>query len=182
MELADEVARLDERRQAAVAGGLSDAATITLPVYTPATAEAFATYGSIAGDSAVELPLEVPDDAIPAFGGLEVTTSSTALQELTDAFLYLVRYRFQSAEPIASRLLAVAALRDVLTELVAEGLSNPEVARALVVSRSTVESHLKATYRKLDVSSREELAEALGESSPRVKDANHRAAGRGLAP
>jgi uncharacterized protein YfaS (alpha-2-macroglobulin family) len=111
---------------AAVAGGLSDAATITLPVYTPATAEAFATYGSIAGDSAVELPLEVPDDAIPAFGGLEVTTSSTALQELTDAFLYLVRYPYQGAEQIASRLLAVAALRDVLTEFRAEGMPPPQ--------------------------------------------------------
>ena len=44
-----------------------------------------------------------------------------------------------------------------VAELVAQGLSNPEVARALVVSRSTVESHLKATYRKLDVGSREEL-------------------------
>ncbi len=119
---------------AAVAGGLSDAATITLPVYTPATAEAFATYGSIAGDSAVDLPLEVPDDAIPAFGGLEVTTSSTALQELTDAFLYLVRYRFQGAEPIASRLLAVAALRDVLAEFRAEGLP-PAQALADSVAR-----------------------------------------------
>jgi uncharacterized protein YfaS (alpha-2-macroglobulin family) len=111
---------------AVVAGGLSDAATITLPVYTPATAEAFATYGSIAGDSAVDLPLEVPDDAIPAFGGLEVTTSSTALQELTDAFLYLVRYPYECAEQIASRLLAVAALRDVLTEFRAEGLPPPQ--------------------------------------------------------
>ncbi|HST62574.1 MAG TPA: alpha-2-macroglobulin family protein, partial [Longimicrobium sp.] len=119
---------------AAVAGGLSDAATITLPVYTPATAEAFATYGSIAGDSAVDLPLEVPDDAIPAFGGLEVTTSSTALQELTDAFVYLVRYRYRAAEPIASRLLAVAALRDVLAEFRAEGLP-PAQALADSVAR-----------------------------------------------
>lgn len=107
---------------AAVAGGLSDAATLTLPVHTPATAEAFATYGSLAEDGAVELPLEVPGDAIPAFGGLEVTTSSTALQELTDAFLYLVRYPYECAEQIASRLLAVAALRDVLTEFRAEGM------------------------------------------------------------
>ena len=60
-----------------------------------------------------------------------------------------------------------------VAELVADGLSNPEVARALVVSRSTVESHLRSTYRKLDLSSREELAEALhAESSPRVRDAN----------
>lgn len=111
---------------AAVGGGLADAATLTLPVYTPATAEAFATYGSLAGDSAVDLPLEVPEDALPAFGGLEVTTSSTALQELTDAFLYLVRYPYECAEQVSSRILAVAALRDVLTEFRAEDLPPPE--------------------------------------------------------
>ncbi|HEY0017851.1 MAG TPA: alpha-2-macroglobulin family protein [Longimicrobium sp.] len=111
---------------AAVGGGMQDAAQITLPVYTPATAEAFATYGSTAEDGAIELPLDVPEDAIPAFGGLEVTTSSTALQELTDAFLYLVRYPYECAEQIASRLLAVAALRDVLTEFRAEGMPSPE--------------------------------------------------------
>lgn len=107
---------------AAVAGRLSDAAVVTLPVLTPATAEAFATYGSVAEDGAVELPLEVPRDALPAFGGLEVTTSSTALNELTDAFLYLIRYPYECAEQVASRLLAVAALRDVLSEFRAEGL------------------------------------------------------------
>jgi len=51
---------------AAASATLSDAAEGTLPVYTPATAEAFATYGSFAGDSAVTLPLRVPADAIPA--------------------------------------------------------------------------------------------------------------------
>ncbi|HLM66891.1 MAG TPA: hypothetical protein VK358_05145, partial [Longimicrobium sp.] len=76
----------------------------------------------------------VPDDAIPAFGGLEVTTSSTALQELTDAFLYLVRYPYPGAEQIASRLLAVAALRDVLTEFRAEGMP-PAQALADSVAR-----------------------------------------------
>ena len=126
---------------AAVAGALSDAATLTLPVYTPATAEAFAVYGSIGGDSVVELPLRVPGDAIPAFGGLEVTTSSTALQELTDAFIYLVRYPYECSEQIASRLLAVAALRDVLTEFRAEGMPDPRaladsVARDLALLQS----------------------------------------------
>ncbi|HEU0298237.1 MAG TPA: alpha-2-macroglobulin family protein, partial [Longimicrobium sp.] len=111
---------------AAVGGTMADAAEISLPVYTPATTEAFATYGSIAEGGAVELPLEVPGDAIPAFGGLEVTTSSTALNELTDAFLYLVRYPYECAEQIASRLLAVAALRDVLAEFRAEGLPPAE--------------------------------------------------------
>jgi hypothetical protein len=111
---------------AAVAGTMTDAAQVSLPVYTPATAEAFATYGSIAEGGVVELPLQVPSDAIPAFGGLEVTTSSTALQELTDAFLYLVRYPYECAEQISSRILAVAALRDVLAEFRAEGMPSPQ--------------------------------------------------------
>ena len=63
-----------------------------------------------------------------------------------------------------------------VAELAAQGLSNPEIARALVVSRSTVESHLRATYRKLDVGSRRQLAQLLESqeergSSPRVRDA-----------
>jgi uncharacterized protein YfaS (alpha-2-macroglobulin family) len=121
--------------QVAAAGGtLSDAATITLPVYTPATAEAFATYGSIAGDSAVTLPLQVPGAVIPAYGGLEVTTSSTALQELTDAFLFLVHYPFDCAEQISSRLMAIAALRDVLTEFRAEGMPQPQALAAGVAA------------------------------------------------
>ena len=53
-------------------------------------------------------------EIIPEFGGLEVTTSSTNLQSLTDAFLYLVKYPFECAEQRASRILAIAALRDVL--------------------------------------------------------------------
>jgi len=50
-----------------------------------------------------------------------------------------------------------------VADLVAHGLSNPEVARTLVVSRATVESHLRAVYRKLDVGSRAELADVLEE-------------------
>jgi uncharacterized protein YfaS (alpha-2-macroglobulin family) len=116
---------------AAASGEVADAAQFTLPVWTPATAEAFATYGNFA-EGAVTLPLEVPTDAIPAFGGLEVTTSSTALQELTDALLYLVRYPYECAEQISSRVMAVAALRDVLTAFRAEELPPPEELRAFV--------------------------------------------------
>jgi DNA-binding NarL/FixJ family response regulator len=50
-----------------------------------------------------------------------------------------------------------------VAELAARGLSNPEVARTLVVSRATVESRLRAVYRKLGLASRDELAAALGD-------------------
>ncbi|HEU4560441.1 MAG TPA: alpha-2-macroglobulin family protein, partial [Longimicrobium sp.] len=117
---------------ATAAAGFADAAEITLPVYTPATAEAFATYGNFTGDSAVTLPLQVPADAIPAFGGLEVSASSTALHELTDALLYLVRYPYECVEQIASRMLGVVALRDVLYAFKTEELPAPEQLRASV--------------------------------------------------
>ena len=48
-----------------------------------------------------------------------------------------------------------------VARLAAEGLSNPEIARELFISRKTVESHLRVVYRKLDIASREKLAAAL---------------------
>ena len=76
---------------AAVSGDYADAATVELPVYTPATTEAFATYGVI-DEGAIAQPVQYPTGVFPQYGGLEVNTSSTALQALTDAVLYLVAY------------------------------------------------------------------------------------------
>ena len=104
---------------------IADAAEIDLPVFTPATTEAFAVYGEIDANGAVLQTLRPPTDAVPSYGGLEVTISSTALQALTDAFIYLVRYPYECSEQIASRILGVAALRDVLTAFDAEGLPTP---------------------------------------------------------
>jgi alpha-2-macroglobulin len=116
---------------AAVAGSYTDAASVSLPVYTPATSEAFAVYGVI-DEGAVVQPMVSPQNVWPQFGGLEVATSSTALQGLTDAVLYLVSYPFECTEQMASRILAVAALRDVLTAFEAEGLPAPEEIEAAV--------------------------------------------------
>jgi uncharacterized protein YfaS (alpha-2-macroglobulin family) len=99
---------------AGTAGKWSDAAEFSLPVWTPTTTEAFATYGVI-DQGATAQPVKMPNDIWPQFGGLEITTSSTALQALTDAFLYLYRYQFECAEQISSRLVTVVALRDVLS-------------------------------------------------------------------
>ncbi|HEY7545517.1 MAG TPA: hypothetical protein VID27_11570, partial [Blastocatellia bacterium] len=110
---------------AAVSGKWADAAEVELPVWTPATTEAFAVYGEV-DQGAIVQPVKAPTDAVRQFGGLEVTTSSTQLQALTDAVLYLASYRFECAEQISSRVMAVAALRDVLAAFDAKGLPDPE--------------------------------------------------------
>jgi len=114
------------RFQVGVASGRwADAAEFSLPVYTPATTEAFAVYGTV-DEGAIAQPVAAPSDAYTQFGGLDISTSSTALQALSDAVLYLTSYPFECSEQIASRLLAVAALRDVLSAFQAEGLPKPE--------------------------------------------------------
>ena len=120
---------------------IADAAEINLPVFTPATTEAFAVYGEIDESSAVLQPLRPPTNAVPNYGGLEVTLSSTALQALTDAFIYLVRYPYDCSEQAASRILAVAALRDVLAAFDAEGLPAPdEIESTMVRDLQTLEA------------------------------------------
>ncbi|HVR19868.1 MAG TPA: alpha-2-macroglobulin family protein, partial [Polyangiaceae bacterium] len=109
----------------------TDAAEIELPVWTPATTEAFATYG-VVDQGAVAQPVRMPSRVVKEFGGLDITTSSTALQGLSDAVLYIVRYPFDCNEQIASRLLTIAALRDVLTAFSAEGLPKPELLEKTV--------------------------------------------------
>lgn len=48
-----------------------------------------------------------------------------------------------------------------VVDLVAMGMSNPQVAQQLFVSRRTVETHLANAYRKLGIRGRDELATAL---------------------
>ena len=52
-----------------------------------------------------------------------------------------------------------------VAELAAEGLSNPEIAQALFVTRKTVETHLGHVYRKLDIRGRGKLVHALAEQA-----------------
>jgi uncharacterized protein YfaS (alpha-2-macroglobulin family) len=116
---------------AAAAGEWADAAEVSLPVWTPATTEAFATYGEVDSGAIIQ-PVQAPTDAIKQFGGLEVTTSSTQLQELTDAVLYLTAYPYECSEQLSSRIIAIAALKDVLTAFKAKELPSPEAMVAAV--------------------------------------------------
>ncbi len=120
-------------RTTVVAGDATDSASGDFPVYTPATSESFATYGVLDG-GVVSQPVLSPTDVVPQFGGLEVTTSSTALQSLTDALLYLTTYEYDSSDALASRVLAIAALRDVLAAFDASLLPSAGEIEATVAS------------------------------------------------
>jgi len=118
------------------AGTAADAAEIALPVWTPATTEAFATYGVIDNGavSSISQPIALPGKVWPQFGGLEVTTASTNLQALTDAMLYLVHYPFECSEQRSSRIMAIAALRDVLTAFKTKDMPSAPAMEASVVA------------------------------------------------
>ncbi|MBX3243465.1 MAG: hypothetical protein KF685_03225 [Acidobacteria bacterium] len=119
------------RFQFAVSSGRNtDAAEISLPVWTPATTEAFATYGTTDKNGAIFQPVQTPGDVYPQFGGLEVTTSSTQLQELTDAYIYLASYPYACSEQISSRMISTAALRDVLSAFKAKDMPSAEAIAA----------------------------------------------------
>lgn len=124
----------EARFQLAVASGAyADAAEVTLPVWTPATTEAFATYGTFE-QGAVAQSVVPPADVWSQYGGLEVTLSTTQLSALTDAFVYLVRYPYDCNEQIASRVLAVATLRDVLRAFGSPELPSDKELDALIAA------------------------------------------------
>ncbi len=123
----------------ATSGKLADAAEFEFPIYTPVTSEAFATYGTTDENGAIVQPISAPKDVYLQFGGLEITTSSTQLQELTDAFLYLQNYPFECSEQIASRILSVAALRDVLQAFDTKDLP----------SKTDIETKMKSDIERL---------------------------------
>lgn len=117
---------------------LADAQRVSLPVYTPATTEAFATYGHV-DEGAASQPVLRPQAIVPGFGGLEITASSTALAELTDAFLYLESYPFECSEQVASRLIAIVSMRDLLAAFGVPGLqSEAEIDAAVAAAVDTL--------------------------------------------
>ncbi|MEZ5468566.1 MAG: alpha-2-macroglobulin family protein [Lysobacterales bacterium] len=118
---------------AAATQGFADAASGQLPVWTPATTEAFATYGVI-DQGSTQQPIALPGAVWPQFGGLSVTTTSTALQSLTDAYLYLHQYPFECSEQLASRVIATTALRDLLQAFEIKDLATPEAIKQSVLS------------------------------------------------
>jgi len=114
---------------AAVMGVETDAVEKQLPVLLPVTTEAFATYGMT--DVSVAQSVVPPEDALPGYGGLEISMSSTALNGLEDSVRYLVDYPYECTEQTASRVLPIFALKDILKDFKIAKLASLEAQKAL---------------------------------------------------
>jgi len=95
---------------------------------------------------------------IASTGGL-VTTADRAREELRVTGARIRR-------PASSGLDSLTPSERRIADLAADGASNPEIAQALFVTVKTVEMHLGNAYRKLDISSRRQLAPLLRAAQP----------------
>jgi predicted ATPase/DNA-binding CsgD family transcriptional regulator len=79
---------------------------------------------------------------------------------LDEAVTHALRGRGERKRPSTGWAALTPAERRV-ADLVDEGLSNPQIADRLFISRNTVETHLKHIFSKLSISSRAQLAKEV---------------------
>lgn len=83
-------------------------------VNVPSSSEATATYGVT--ETAIAQPIKPPKNIMKNFGGLDIHLSSTALTGLQDAVIKLVDHPYDCAESIASKLIPLITLKNILSE------------------------------------------------------------------
>ncbi len=75
--------------------------------------ERVATYGTVDNAQAIVVPIRLPSDVSPDFGGVQVSTTSTLLGGVEDAVHGLIHYPYGCIEQTASRLLPLVAIADL---------------------------------------------------------------------
>ncbi len=99
-------------------------------------------------------PLRRGLDLASGCGGLAL--ARRAREELIAAGARPRRARISGADALTASELRVA-------RMAARGMSNPEIAQALFITRKTVTAHLSHIYQKLNIEARTQLARALGQ-------------------
>jgi DNA-binding CsgD family transcriptional regulator len=122
-------------------------------------------------DADYERAVTIVRDALgePAFDAAWAEGTRVTLDE---AVAYLRRGRGQRKRPTSGWASLTPAERDVV-RLLAEGLSNNEIADRLFVSRRTVQTHLTHVYTKLAISSRVQLAREAAVHGSSTTPAHH---------
>lgn len=102
----------------------------------------------------------------PLERGLELAHSHDARPLVSAARTELHAVGARPRRAIRSGVPALTPSQRRVAELAAGGLSNAEIAARLFISVKTVEHHLTAVYRTLDVHSRTQLPAALSAEHP----------------
>src|SRR5262249_27981233 len=98
----------------------------------------------------------------PLRKGLEIARSSGAVPLAEQAQEELTATGARPRKIVRAGAEALTASESRVAGMAAGGMTNKEIAQALFVTVRTVEAHLHHAYQKLDISSRTELADALG--------------------
>jgi DNA-binding NarL/FixJ family response regulator len=116
-------------------------------------------------DSGIWDPVVITVRAAPALGtfiATETEWSNWLLRLLTASSDTSLASRFGFRVPrAAKRATALTPRESEVHDLVAQGLTNEEIAKLLFISLSTTKVHVKHIYEKLGVRSRLEAARAL---------------------
>jgi DNA-binding CsgD family transcriptional regulator len=99
----------------------------------------------------------------PLQQGLELARKCGAKPLAERAHTELVSTGARPRRLVFSGLEALTPSERRVAAMAAEGMTNREIAQALFVTPGTVEVHLSSAYRKLEISSRSQLPQALAE-------------------
>ncbi len=99
----------------------------------------------------------------PLQQGLELARKCGAKPLAERAHTELVATGARPRRLVFSGLEALTPSERRVADMAAAGMTNREIAQALFVTPGTVEVHLSSSYRKLEISSRSQLPQALAE-------------------
>ncbi|MGH3913098.1 MAG: response regulator transcription factor, partial [Pseudonocardiaceae bacterium] len=100
----------------------------------------------------------------PLYRALELADQFSAVPLATRTRQELNTLGLRPRRSARSGVAALTASERRVADHAAQGMSNPQIAHQLHVTRKTVESHLGHIYRKLEIPGREHLAAALTKS------------------
>jgi DNA-binding CsgD family transcriptional regulator len=101
------------------------------------------------------------ESRVPLERGFQIAQRAGAEPLMLQASDELAALGRRPRRAVLSGVQSLTASERRIANMAAEGLSNPEIAQALFVTRKTVEFHLRGVYRKLDVQSRHHLPAVL---------------------
>jgi uncharacterized protein YfaS (alpha-2-macroglobulin family) len=104
------------RFQASIAAGkYHDSCVFSIPVNKSITSESYVWYGELEQkQDTIAHSLHFPQDCLTECGGLEVTLTTSIVQLLGDTLNYLTDSPYETNEHIASKIIALATLQDVI--------------------------------------------------------------------